>query len=66
MKKYTIAECARIMGIAQQSLRIQLQRNVHDFGKATKITGNRYSYIIFPELFEAKYGKAENKFVGEN
>ena len=61
MKKITIKEAAERMGVSQQFVRIGLQRNLLDIGVAIKLSGNRYTYSIFPERFEALYGKSERE-----
>lgn len=50
MKKISIAEAAKEMGVSQQFVRIGLQRGILKFGCAVKMS-NRYTYHISPKLF---------------
>lgn len=47
-----VETAAKALGIDKQTLRVMLQNNMFDFGKAVKLPGsNRYSYWISPRLF---------------
>jgi len=50
VKKISIAEAAREMGVSQQFVRIGLQRGILKFGCAVKMS-NRYTYYINPKQF---------------
>lgn len=46
MKKRTISDVARLLGISPQSLRIGLQNGDLPFGSAIKTSG-KYTYLIY-------------------
>lgn len=47
-----VETAAKAMGIDKQTLRVMLQNNMLDFGKAVKLPGShRYKYFISPRLF---------------
>lgn len=51
MKRITPEMMAEALGIPTQTVRIGLQREAFDFGKAFKQTGkNNYTYVIFPGI----------------
>lgn len=50
MKKISVAEAAKEMGVSQQFVRIGLQRGILNFGYAVKMS-NRYTYHISPSKF---------------
>lgn len=45
MKRMTVAEAARRLGVSQQFVRIGLQRNILPFGYAVKMS-DRFTYHI--------------------
>lgn len=50
MKKISIAQAAKEMGVSQQFVRIGLQRGILKFGVAVKMS-DRYTYHISPTKF---------------
>lgn len=55
MKRITVAEAAKRMGVSQQFVRIGLQRGILPFGHAVKVSG-RYTYYITERKFN-EYAK---------
>ena len=54
-----VQEVADAIGIYPQTLRVRLQNNVYNWGKAFKNRGsNQYSYTFHPEEFRKAYGEA--------
>ena len=49
MKRMTVAEAARRLGVSQQFVRIGLQRNILPFGYAVKMS-DRFTYHISEKL----------------
>ena len=49
MKKITPAMMADAMGVPVQAIRVGIQKGALDFGVAIQQTGQRYTYIIYPE-----------------
>lgn len=47
-----VQEAARRMGKSKQFVRIALQQGLFDWGVATKVSGDKYSYYINREMFE--------------
>ena len=48
MKKVSIKEAAKLMGVSQQFVRIGLQQGIFPFGAAVKMS-SRYTYYINEE-----------------
>ena len=57
MKRITTEMVAEGMGIPVQTLRVALQYEAFDFGKAIKQSDNRYTYIFIPEKVKAAVGE---------
>ena len=51
MKKISVAQAAKDMGVSQQFVRVGLQRGILKFGSAVKMSG-RYTYYINPAKFK--------------
>lgn len=49
MKRITPAMIAEAMGVPVQAIRVGLQQGVFNFGTAIQQSGQKYSYIIYPE-----------------
>lgn len=49
MKRITVADAARRLGVSQQFIRIGLQRRILPFGYAVKMS-DRYTYHISEKL----------------
>lgn len=49
MKKITPAMMADALGVPVQAIRVGLQKGALNFGVALQQTGQRYTYIIYPE-----------------
>lgn len=57
-KKITVKEAARRMGMAEQFIRVGLQRGILKFGYAVQQQeGGEYSYHISPKKFEEYIGE---------
>lgn len=56
--KISIKDAAALLGMAQQTLRIGLQRGLFPFGVAIPTSKNRYTYNITKERLD-KYIKGE-------
>lgn len=57
MKRITPEMMAEALGIPTQTVRIGLQREAFDFGKAFKQSGKyQYTYVIYPEKARAILG----------
>ena len=54
--RMTIAECARLMNVSEQFVRVGLQKEVLPFGYAVRISGGRWTYYISREKFEESTG----------
>ena len=54
--RMTIAECARLMNVSEQFVRVGLQKEVLPFGYAVKISGGRWTYYISRQKFEESTG----------
>ena len=54
--RMTIAECARLMNVREQFVRVGLQKEVLPFGYAVRISGGRWTYYISREKFEESTG----------
>ncbi len=52
MKKFKVADAARMIGMSQQFVRIGLQRGIFPFGTAVKMS-SRWTYYINEEKFLA-------------
>lgn len=58
----TIKEVANALGMAEQGVRVQLQRGLLPFGYAIKsVSGNEYRYIIPRKKFEEYMGVHNDK-----
>lgn len=59
MKKVTVKDAARMLGVTEQCIRIGLQREKFAFGVAFKSRDrNRvYNYVIYPELIKKTVGE---------
>ena len=65
VKKISVTEAARCMGISDQFVRIGLQRGLLPFGNAVPGTGNNWNYYINPAKFREYVGaEAFNTFFG--
>ncbi|MBU5302834.1 hypothetical protein [Eubacterium callanderi] len=61
-RKITVKEAAQRMGVAEQFIRVGLQRGILKFGYAVQQKENgEYSYHISPKKFEEYMGKEENE-----
>lgn len=56
MKKFKVADAARMMGVSQQFIRIGLQQGIFPFGTAVKMS-SRWTYYINEEKFLAYISK---------
>lgn len=56
MKRITVKDAARLMGVSEMFVRIGLQRGRLPIGTAMKMNGNRYTYYINPKQFEEYTG----------
>lgn len=54
--RMTIAECARLMNVSEQFVRVGLQKEVLPFGYAVRISGGRWTYYISRQKFEESTG----------
>lgn len=59
MKRLTVAEAAKRMGVSQQFVRIGLQRGILPFGYAVKMS-DRYTYHISENKLEDYLGNGSN------
>lgn len=59
MRKVTVKDAARMLGVTEQCIRIGLQREKFDFGVAFKSRDkNRvHNYVIYPELLKNTVGE---------
>lgn len=48
-KRITPAMMAEALGVPVQTIRVGLQQGAFKFGTALQQTGNKYTYVIFPE-----------------
>lgn len=49
--RISVEEAAKLMGVSKQFIRVGLQNGSLPFGKAVKITGDKYTYYISPKRF---------------
>lgn len=59
MKRLTVVEAAKRMGVSQQFVRIGLQRGILPFGYAVKMS-DRYTYHISENKLEDYLGNGSN------
>ena len=59
MKRLTVADAAKRMGVSQQFVRIGLQRGILPFGYAVKMS-DRYTYHISENKLEDYLGNRSN------
>lgn len=48
-KRITPAMMAEALGVPVQTIRVGLQQGAFKFGVALQQTGNKYTYVIYPE-----------------
>lgn len=59
MKRVTVAEAARRLGVSQQFIRIGLQRKILPFGHAVKMS-DRFTYHLSEKLLNEYIGNETN------
>lgn len=56
----TVKEAAKVLGMAEQGIRIQLQRGLLPIGVAVpSVTGSGWRYLIFRDKLNRFVGKGE-------
>ena len=56
MKRITVKDAARLMGVSEMFVRIGLQRGRLPIGTAMKMNGDRYTYYINRKQFKEYTG----------
>lgn len=55
MNRLSVSECASLMNVSEQFIRVGLQKGVLPFGYAVKMS-SQYTYFISPKKFEEYTG----------
>lgn len=64
LNRMTVTQTAKLMQVSDQFVRVGLQTGRLPFGYAVKISKNRWTYFINPELFEQHTGIKIQKKTG--
>ncbi|MGM9543789.1 MAG: hypothetical protein ACI3T9_02270 [Romboutsia timonensis] len=59
MKRVTVLEASKLMGVSQQYIRIGLQKGVLPIGTAVQLSGKKWTYHISPVLLKNYIGDYE-------
>lgn len=59
----TVPDVAKYFGKSEQHIRVLLQKGMLPFGRAEKLHGRYYTYIIFPEKFRQYCGEMEGRLI---
>ena len=58
-----VPDVAKRLGKTEQHIRVLLQKGMLPFGRAEKLNGRNYTYIIFPEKFRTYCGETEGRLI---
>lgn len=59
--RISVKEAADQLGMAEQAVRILVQRKILPIGEAVRYKGNNYTYYIQQELLDKYLGKKEQE-----
>lgn len=61
-ERVSVAEASKLLGIAPQGVRVQMQRGVLPIGKAVpSVTGKGWRYLIYRDLLNEFIGKRDTE-----